>query len=94
MPAGLDAMLAVWLPMPWKLTARVSGMALNWALTVVAAERLTEQGPVPVQPPPVQPVKVDVELGVAVSATTGLFAVRRNGGGAGQRRSRWRRWSR
>src|SRR5439155_17727229 len=40
------------------------------AVTVVAAETVSVQGPVPVQPPPLQPVKTELALEVAVSATT------------------------
>ena len=39
------------------------------AVTVVAAESVTVQVPVPAQPPPVQPVKVEPAAGVAVSVT-------------------------
>src|SRR5207244_1467146 len=40
------------------------------AVTVVAVVRVTVQGPVPVQPPPLQPVKTDQASGVAVRVTT------------------------
>jgi len=39
------------------------------AMTVAAADRVTVQEPVPEQPPPLQPVKVEPEAGVAVSVT-------------------------
>src|SRR5207247_3710196 len=39
------------------------------AVTVVAALRVTVQVPVPEQPPPVQPVKVEPAAGVAVNVT-------------------------
>src|SRR5206468_6210020 len=40
------------------------------AVTVAAADIVTVQGPVPVQPPPLQPAKTELALGVAASATT------------------------
>ena len=46
-------------------------------MTVVAAEIVTVQGPVPVQPPPLQPVKAEPTAGAAVSVTAvplGKFA--------------------
>ena len=39
------------------------------AVTVVAAESVTVQLPVPEQPPPLQPVKVEPAAGAAVSVT-------------------------
>src|SRR2546422_11272379 len=44
------------------------------AVTVVAAETVTVQDPVPVQPAPLQPMKTESALGVAVSVTTIPFA--------------------
>src|SRR2546422_6784133 len=41
----------------------------NIALTVVAALSVTEQVPVPEQPPPLQPVKVEPAAGAAVKVT-------------------------
>ena len=38
-------------------------------VTVVAAESVTVQAPVPEQPPPLQPVKVEPAAGVAVNVT-------------------------
>ena len=38
-------------------------------MTVVAAESVTVQAPVPEQPPPLQPVKVEPVVGAAVSVT-------------------------
>jgi hypothetical protein len=43
---------------------------VNVALTVVDAFIVTVQGPVPVQPPPLQPAKVDPLAPLAVSVTT------------------------
>ena len=39
------------------------------AVTVVAAESVTVQVPAPVQPPPLQPLKVEPAAGAAVSVT-------------------------
>jgi len=51
---------------------RVRGSkASKWAVTVVAPVRVTVQGPLPVQPPPLQlPSKGESAAGVAVSVTT------------------------
>ena len=43
---------------------------MNVAVTVVAAESVTTQLPVPVHPPPLQPVKAEPAFGAAVSVTT------------------------
>src|SRR3989442_2745996 len=43
---------------------------VNVGVTVVAAQRVPTRVPVPGQPPPVQPVKVEPAAGVAVSVTT------------------------
>jgi len=43
---------------------------LNVAVTTVVAFMVTVHGPVPEQPPPLQPVKVDPPAGAAVSVTT------------------------
>src|SRR5207247_9999259 len=40
------------------------------AVTAVVAVRVSVQGPVPVQAPPLQPVKTEPAAGVAVSVTT------------------------
>ena len=42
---------------------------MNVAVTVVPAESVTTHVPVPEQPPPVQPLKVEPAAGVAVSVT-------------------------
>src|SRR2546426_7702852 len=44
-------------------------MSVNVAVTVVAAVRVTVQVPLPEQPPPVQPLKVEPAAGAAVSVT-------------------------
>src|SRR3989441_6769580 len=44
-------------------------MSVNVAVTVFAALRVTVQAPVPEQPPPLQPVKVEPAAGAAVSVT-------------------------
>src|SRR6266571_2669042 len=50
---------------------RVRGSkASKWAVTVVAAVSVAVQGPVPVQPPPLHPSKVESAAGVAVSIAT------------------------
>ena len=43
---------------------------MNVAVTVVDAEIVTVQVPVPEQPPPLQPVKVEPTAGAAVSVTS------------------------
>src|SRR5207247_46702 len=66
-PGGLE--VTVSLPVPARITARVTLGGLKRASTVVAAVRVTEEGPVPEQPPPFQPAKVEPVAGVAVSVT-------------------------
>jgi len=65
-PAGV--LVTVPLPVPAFVTVRAIGTS-NVAVTVVAADRVTVHEPVPVQPPPLQPLKVDPAAGVAVSVT-------------------------
>jgi len=58
------------LPVPAFVTVRVKvSEASKVAVTVVAADTVTLQEPVPAQPPPLQPVKVDPVVGVAVNVT-------------------------
>src|SRR5438093_10969559 len=67
MPAG--ALVTVPTPVPALVTVRAKLGTSNVAVTVVAADRVTVHEPVPVQPPPLQPLKVDPAAGVAVSVT-------------------------
>jgi len=66
MPAGL----LVTVPAPAAALETVSMRAgVKVAVTVVAAESVTVQAPVPEHPPPVQPLKVEPPAGAAVSVT-------------------------
>src|SRR5207249_698877 len=67
MPAG--ALVTVPLPVPAGVTVRMKLCRVKVAVTVVAAERVTVQAPVPEQLPPLQPLKVEPAAGVAVSVT-------------------------
>jgi len=67
-PAGLE--VTVPLPVPVLLTVRGKVCLLNVAVTVVDAFMVTAQVPVPEQPPPLQPVKVDPPAAAAVRVTT------------------------
>jgi hypothetical protein len=64
MPAGL--LVTVPSPEPALFTVSVSAWTAKVAVTVVAALSVTAQVPVPEQPPPLQPVKVEPAAGVAV----------------------------
>jgi len=66
-PAG--ELVTVPLPVPAGVTVRVKVCGEKVAVTVVAAETVTTQVPVPVQPPPLQPLKADPAAGAAVSVT-------------------------
>ena len=66
-PAGLE--LTEPEPTPPLLTVKVSVCRVNCAVTDVAAVTETTQVPVPEQPPPDHPVKVDPVDGVAVKVT-------------------------
>ena len=66
MPVG--ALVTVPLPAPLGLTVSVKS-GTKVAVTVVSAPSVTVHGPVPAQPPPLQPVKAKPALGVAVSVT-------------------------
>src|SRR5437762_13524278 len=67
-PAG--ELVTVPLPVPALLTVRAKLGRLKVAVTVVAAESVSTQAPVPEHPPPLQPLKVEPAAGVAVSVTT------------------------
>jgi hypothetical protein len=67
MPAG--ALETVPVPVPAFVMASVKGCRVKVAVTAWAALMVTAQVPVPVQPPPLQPVKVDPAAGVAVKVT-------------------------
>jgi hypothetical protein len=66
-PAG--ALVTVPLPVPILLTVRLTGCKANMAVTVVAADRETMHGPVPEQPPPLHPKKVEPVVATAESVT-------------------------
>ena len=61
--------LTVPLPVPAAVTLRVNVWSANAAVTLVAAFIVTVQGPVPLQPPPLHPVKVEPVAGLAVRVT-------------------------
>src|SRR2546428_4610694 len=67
-----DDLVTVPLPVPDLVTVRgkEDDDCTNAAVTEVAAFIVTLQVPVPVQPPPLQPVKVAPAAGVAVKVTT------------------------
>jgi len=67
MPVG--ELVMVPLPVPVLETVRAKVCGVKVAVTVVPAETVTVQAPVPEQPPPLQPVKVELTFGVAVSVT-------------------------
>src|SRR5947199_10758680 len=67
MPAGV--LVTEPRPAPGVVTVRTK-VGVKIAVTTVAALRVTVQGAVPVQLPPLQPVKTDPAAGVAVSVTT------------------------
>jgi hypothetical protein len=69
-PAGL--LVTVPAPVPLLLTVSVTVRA-KLAVTVVAAVSVRVQDPVPEQPPPFQPVKMEPEAAVAVKVTAMLL---------------------
>jgi hypothetical protein len=66
-PLGL--LVTVPLPTPALVTVRVRGILLKVAVTDVLAFTVSIQTPVPVQPPPLQPVKSESAAGVAIRVT-------------------------
>src|SRR5207249_4564618 len=66
-PAG--ELVTVPLPVPAGVTVRLKVWSAKVAVTVVAALRVTVQVPLPEQPPPLQPLKVEPAAGVVVSVT-------------------------
>src|SRR5205823_3532695 len=67
MPVG--ALVTVPLPAPDLVTVSAKELCMKVAVTVAAAFTVTVQGPVPVQPLPLQPVNVDPAAGAAVRET-------------------------
>ena len=67
MPAGL--LVTVPRPVPALVTVSAKLGVEKVAVTVVGAVSVTVQVPVPVHPPPLQPVKVEPAAGAAVSTT-------------------------
>ena len=67
MPDGL--LVTVPVPVPVFVTARLKGIMVNVAVTFCAAFMVTVHVPVPLHPPPDQPVKVEVASGVAARVT-------------------------
>src|SRR5262245_52432085 len=60
------------LPPPAGLAVRAAGATSKAAVTVVAARRVTVQGPMPVHPPPLQPAKTWPAPGFGTSVTAVL----------------------
>src|SRR5437867_12462468 len=67
MPVG--ELVTVPLPVPALVTVSVKVWSVKVAVTVVAAETVITHDPVPVHPPPLQPLKVEPAAGVAVTVT-------------------------
>src|SRR5438034_6773068 len=67
MPGG--ELVTVPLPVPALVTVSVKVGRVKVAVTVVAAETVITHDPVPVHPPPLQPLKVEPAAGVAVTVT-------------------------
>jgi len=67
MPAGAEVTVPE--PAPLRMIVSVCRIGVNVAVTVVAAAIVTWQVLVPVQPPPLQPAKIDPAVGDAVSVT-------------------------
>src|SRR2546425_12401907 len=56
-------------PVPALMTVKAKVLRVNVAVTVVSAVTVTLHAPVPLQPPPLQPVKFEFAAGVAVRGT-------------------------
>ena len=70
MPHVIPVGVLVTVPLPVPAFVTVSAkVGSKVAVTVVAADIVTVQEPVPEHPPPLQPLKIDPESGVAVSVT-------------------------
>jgi hypothetical protein len=67
MPTGDEVTLPA--PPPERVTVRVCKTGEKLAVTVVSAASVTTQVPMPVQPPPDQPAKIEPPVGAAVSVT-------------------------
>ena len=67
MPVG--ALVTVPVPVPALVTPSVKGCSAKVAVTAWAALIVTVHVPVPVHPPPLQPLKVEPVAGVAVKVT-------------------------
>ncbi|PYN38714.1 MAG: hypothetical protein DME01_00660, partial [Candidatus Rokuibacteriota bacterium] len=61
-------------PAPALVSVSVKDGSAKVAVTLWAALSVTEHAPVPVQPPPLQPVNVDPAAGVAVRVTAAPLA--------------------
>jgi hypothetical protein len=70
MPAGDEVMVP--LPLPVRFTVIDLRPVSKLAVTTFTASMVTVQLPVPVQPPPDQPVKVEFDAGTSVSVTSVL----------------------
>src|SRR5688572_3777545 len=68
MPAGDEVTVPA--PVPVLVTDSAYVLSVNVAVTVVAAVTVTAQVPVPLQPPPLQPVNVEPVVGVAIRVIT------------------------
>jgi hypothetical protein len=66
MPAGAEVTVPP--PPPSRATVRVTRRA-NVAVTVVARITVRAHGPVPAQPPPLQPTKIEPASALAVRTT-------------------------
>ena len=67
MPVGVEVTLPA--PRPALLTVSVYCRSVNVAVTSVAPLTTTAHGPVPEQPPPLQPVNVESPAAIAVNVT-------------------------